>query len=327
MRRISIASLVAVCAIVLTGAAVRLTGSGLGCLDWPNCMKGQLTPPAQFHSVVEFGNRMVTIALVIVVGVNFLVALRRRPFRSDLLWLTGGLIAGVVAEAVAGGILIYTKLNPYVLVGHFLVTLLLVVDAAVLVHRSNRDYSPGTGRLLVPQPVLWLSRGVVVLLAIVLTAGAVTTGAAPDAGGATGQLVAQRIPMALQSVAELHSTLALLLVGVAVGLAFALHAIDVPERVRKGARMLVVVLALQAVVGYTQYFTHLPAALVEIHELGATILVVGVVAFFMTLTHHAPERVAARVGAASVTSGLVGAANERRLAGVATADDAATAST
>jgi cytochrome c oxidase assembly protein subunit 15 len=91
-------------------------------------------------------------------------------------------------------------------------------------------------------------------------------------------------------MAELHSSLALLLVGLALGLAVALHSLDVPERVRKGARMLVVVLTLQAAVGYAQYFTHLPAAVVELHELGATALVIGVVQFFLALTHHAPER-------------------------------------
>lgn len=297
MRRLSLVSLICVAGIVLTGAAVRLTGSGLGCADWPSCMKGRLTPPLQFHSLVEFSNRMVTILLVIVIGVTFLATVLRRPFRRDLAWLSGGLVAGVLVEAVLGGLVVYSKLNPYLVMVHFLATMLMVVNAAVLLHRAARDYSPGTGRLLVPRPILQLGRGLVLMLAVVLAAGAATTGAAPDAGGAQGQLVARRIPVPLRDLAELHSSLALLLVGLALGLAVAIHALHVPERVRLASRMLVVVLALQAAIGYTQYFTHLPAAVVELHELGATALVVGVVQFFLALTHHAPEETPARLRA------------------------------
>jgi heme a synthase len=293
VRRLSLVSLVCVSAIVLTGAAVRVTGSGLGCSDWPECFKGHITPPLQYHSLIEFGNRMVTVLLVVVIGVTFLATLLRRPFRKDLSWLSGGLVAGVLVEAVLGGLVVYTKLNPYLVMVHFLATMLLVVVTAVLLHRSSRSYAPGSGRLVVPRPVLLLSRGMALVVAIVLSAGAATTGAAPDSGGAQGQEVAKRIPIGLREIAELHSTLALFLIGVVISLAVALHALDVPERVRKAARMLVVVLVLQGVVGYTQYFTHLPAAVVELHELGATILVIGVTQFVLALTHHAPERLPA----------------------------------
>lgn len=303
LRRLCVVSMVCVSAIVLTGAAVRVTGSGLGCTDWPSCFKGHLTPPLQFHSLIEFGNRMVTVLLVGVIGVTFLVALLRRPFRRDLAWLSGGLVAGILVEAVIGGIVVYTKLNPYLVAVHFLATMLLVVNAVVLLHRSGRDYTEGA-RVLVPRVILLFSRALVLLVAVVIAAGAVTTGAAPDAGGAQGQIVAKRIPVPLREMAELHSTLALFLIGVVLSLAVALHALDVPERVRKAARMLVVVLVLQAVVGYTQYFTHLPAALVEVHELGATALVIGVVQFFLALSHRSPERDPARLHAVPDLRGL-----------------------
>ncbi len=303
VRRLSLASLVCVSAIVLTGAAVRVTGSGLGCSDWPSCTKGHLTPPLQFHSLVEFSNRMVTVLLVVVIGATFLATLLRRPLRRDLAWLSGGLVAGVLAEAVIGGIVVYSKLNPYLVIVHFLATMLLLVDAVLLMHRAGHDYA-APGRLLVPRPVLLLSRGLVLLVAVVVAAGAATTGAAPDAGGAQGQLVAKRIPVPLREMAELHSTLALFLIGVVLSLAVLLHALDVPERIRKAGRMLVVVLVLQAVVGYAQYFTHLPAALVELHELGATVLVIGVVQFFLALTHHAPERVPAQLRAVPGLAGV-----------------------
>lgn len=288
-RRLSVVSLVAVAVIVLSGAAVRLTGSGLGCSDWPTCSYGHLTPPLQFHSLVEFSNRMVTVLLTVVVGVTLVAALLRRPRRRDLAWLAAGLVGGVLAQAVLGGIVVYTKLNPYVVMLHFLASAVLVADAVVLVHRSSRDYSPGSGRLLVPRPVLLASRGLLALLGAVLLAGSATTGAGPHAGDSSGQQVAKRIPVALRSMAELHSSLALLLVGVTVGIAVALHALDVPERVRRAGRILVVVLVAQAAIGYTQYFTHLPALLVELHVAGATSLVIGFVTFFLILTHHAKE--------------------------------------
>lgn len=291
VRRLSLLSLVCVSGIVLTGAAVRVTGSGLGCADWPDCFKGQVTPPLQFHSLIEFGNRMVTIFLVVVIGVTFLATLLRRPRRRDLIWLSGGLVAGVLMEAVLGGILVYTKLNPYVLIVHFLATLLLVVDAAVLLQRAGRTYGEGTGRLLVPEPMRLLSWGTALVATVVLAAGAATTGTAPDSGAAQGQEVAKRIPMSLRDMAELHATMALFLIGLVVSLAVALHAVDVPERVRKASRTLVAVLFFQGVVGYTQYFTHLPAALVELHDLGATLLVIGMTQLLLRLTHHPPERV------------------------------------
>jgi len=286
-RKLSIASLVAVSLIVATGAGVRLSGSGLGCTDWPECTHGHLTPPLEFHSLIEFGNRMVTVVLTVVLAATVLAAWRRRPFRRDLAWLSAGLIGGVVVQAVMGGIVVYTKLNPYVVAVHFLASMPLVADAVILVHRSSRDYS--SGRVQVPRPVVLLARGLIVALAVVMAAGAITTGASPDGGSAQGQVHAKRIAYPLRNLAELHATLAIFLVGVALALAVALHAMDVPERVRRGARILVIVLVAQAAVGYTQYFTRLPALLVEVHVIGATILVIGVVQFLLSLSYHPAE--------------------------------------
>lgn len=312
VRRLSLLSLVFVSAIVLSGAAVRLTESGLGCSDWPECFTGRVTPPLEFHSLIEFGNRMLIVLLEVVIGATFLGSLLRRPFRKDLAWLSGGLVGGVLLEAVLGGLVVYTKLNPYLVAVHFLATMLLVTVAGVLLHRSTRSYTPGSGSLAVPRPIVLLSRGMALLVAIVLAAGAVTTGAAPDSGAAEGQAVAKRIPIGLRDMAELHAGLALLLIGVVVSLAVALHALDVPEHVRKEARMLVVVLVLQGVVGYTQYFTHLPAVLVEIHELGATILVIGVTRFILALTYHASEPLPALRAVPDVEVGPRGLAGASR---------------
>ena len=278
--------------IVLTGGAVRLTGSGLGCSNWPECTAGHLAPALQFHGLVEFGNRLVTVVLTIGVAAAFLGTVFRSPRRRDLIWLSGGLVAGVLAQAVLGGILVYTKLNPYVLMVHFYATMLLLVDAVVLVHRSTREYGAGSGHLLIPRPLIRLYYGLLTLLAIVIGAGTATTAAGPHAGDSSGQQVAKRIPIALRDMAELHSSLALLLIGVTIGLVVALHVADVPERVRRAARILMMVMFAQAAVGYTQYFTHLPALLVEAHLLGVTALVIGSVQIFLACTYHAPEVVA-----------------------------------
>jgi cytochrome c oxidase assembly protein subunit 15 len=303
-RRLAVAALVMVTVIVVTGAAVRLTGSGLGCPDWPSCTQQHLTPAFSFHPVIEFANRMVTVVLTIVVAAVVVGAFRRRPFRRDLAWLAVGLLIGVLAQAGLGGLVVYTKLNPYLVMVHFLASMALVVDAVVLLHRSNRRYGPGSGRPLVPRSLLQTSRGMVGLLAIVLAAGTATTGAGPHAGNSQGQVVAKRIPIALRDMAELHSSLAILLVGLALGLVVAIHAGDAPERVRRAGRILIAVLLAQAAVGYTQYFTHLPAALVEVHVVGATVLVVGTVQFLLSLTHHPVEAPAAPLRPPAASPGV-----------------------
>jgi heme a synthase len=292
-HRLNLVALALTALIVLTGGAVRLTGSGLGCSNWPECSAGHLTPALQFHGLVEFGNRLVTVVLVVAVATSFLAMVFRSPRRRDLMWLSGGLVGGVLAQAVLGGIVVYTKLNPYVVMVHFLATMLLLVDAIVLVHRDHLDYAPGSAHLLVPRVLIRLYYGLLALLALVLAAGTATTGAGPHAGDSSGQQIAKRIPIALRDMAELHSSLALLMVGLTVGLVVALHATSVPERVRRSARILIVVMVAQAAVGYTQYFTHLPALLVEVHLLGATAIVIGTVQTFLTATYHAPETVPA----------------------------------
>ena len=291
-HRLNVVALALVALIVVTGGAVRLTGSGLGCADWPECSVGHLTPALQFHGLVEFGNRLVTVVLTIAVAASFLGSIFRKPRRRDLLYLSAGLVVGVLAQAVLGGIVVYTKLNPYLVMVHFIATMALLVDAVVLVHRDRLDYAAGSARLLVPRPLVRLYYGLLALLTLVIAAGTATTGSGPHAGDATGQQVAKRIPIALRDMAELHSSLALLLVGITIGLVVALHMVDVPERVRRASRILIGVMVAQAAVGYTQYFTHLPALLVEVHLLGATVLVIGTVQCFLALTFH-PREVAA----------------------------------
>ena len=303
-HRLYVVALVFVALIVVTGGAVRLTDSGLGCSNWPECTAGHLTPALHFHSWVEFGNRLVTVAITVLVAVAFVASILRSPRRRDLVWLTGGLVAGILVQAVIGGIVVYTKLNPYLVMLHFYATMLLLVDAVVLVHRSTRDYSPGSARLLVPRPLIRLFYGLLALLALVIAAGTATTGAGPHAGESSGQQVAKRLPVTLRDMAELHSTLAILLIGTTIGLVVALQLGHMPERVRRSGRILLVVMVAQAAVGYTQYFTHLPALLVEVHLAGVTVLVIGTVQTFLTCTYHPPEAVRAPVSRRAPAPGV-----------------------
>jgi cytochrome c oxidase assembly protein subunit 15 len=292
-HRLNVLALVLVTLIVVTGGAVRLTGSGLGCSDWPECSVGHLTSAVQFHGLIEFGNRLVTVVLTIAVAAAFLAAVFRRPRRRDLIWLSAGLVVGILAQAVLGGIVVYTKLNPYLVMVHFAATMVLLANAVVLVHRSTRDFGPGSARLLIPRRLLQLFYGVLILLSLVILAGTAATGAGPLGGASSGQTIAKRIPISLRDLAELHASLVMLLVGLTIGLVVGLHMADVPERVRRAGRMLLVVMVTQAAVGYTQYFTHLPAALVEVHLLGVTILVIGATQCFLACTFHAPASVPA----------------------------------
>src|SRR5271154_2098352 len=178
-HRLDVLALVLTALIVLTGAGVRLTGSGLGCADWPECSVGHLTPALQFHGLVEFGNRLVTVVIVIAVAAAFLGCLFRSPRRRDLTWLSGGLVIGVLAQAVLGGIVVYTKLNPYVVMVHFVATMVLLVDAVILVHRSERDSRPCAAHLLTPRPPLRLHYGVLFLLGAFIPAATPAPGAGP----------------------------------------------------------------------------------------------------------------------------------------------------
>jgi cytochrome c oxidase assembly protein subunit 15 len=277
-RWFALASFVSMILIVLSGAAVRLSGSGLGCPDWPTCFKHHVTASSSIHSQIEFGNRLVTIGLIIVVGATFLAALLREQRRKDLVYLSGTLILGVVADAVLGAFVVYSKLNPYLVSLHLMLSLLMVVVGATLYHHSKYRYGPGA-RNDVRDPyfrrvamALWIPFFVLVLT------GTATTGSGPHAGSSQGQLVARRLPFALSSAAWVHSLAAVLFIGLVTGLLVAIWK-GGSTVLKVSVRRLVVVSLVQAAIGMTQYLTHLPAWLVEIHVAGAVALTVGVTQF------------------------------------------------
>jgi len=265
--------------IVLTGAAVRLTGSGLGCPDWPTCFKHQIIASSSIHSEIEFSNRLVTIALVLIVGATFLAALYREPRRRDLVGLSFTLVLGVVANALLGALVVYSKLNPYLVSLHLLLSLATVAVGALLYHHAKYLYGGGA-RCDVRDPGMrQIARWLWLPFAVLVVTGTATTGSGPHSGSSQGQLVARRLPFALSSAAWVHSLAAVLFIGIVLGLLLAVWRSGAPAALRLGVRRLVYVSLAQAAIGATQYLTHLPGWLVELHEAGAVALTIGLVQF------------------------------------------------
>ncbi|GAA1954968.1 COX15/CtaA family protein [Catenulispora subtropica] len=267
------AALVANIGIIVTGGAVRLTDSGLGCPTWPTCTDGSLVPTRQLgaYGAVEFTNRMLTFAVSVAVGAAIVACMRWHPRRAALVKLSWSLFFGVVAQAVIGGISVRTHLAPIWVAVHMLVSMAMVAVAFVLWTRSRE---PGDGPATpTVQPFLRqlgyvLTAGVAALLA----AGTVVTGSGPHSGAKAGDPGNKRFPLTPANATQLHADLVFLVVGLTIALWFALKATGAAPRILVAVRDLFVVLMAQGVIGYVQYFTHLPVLLVGIHMFGAAIV-------------------------------------------------------
>lgn len=272
LRRWALAGLITSALIILTGAAVRLSQSGLGCPDWPACTARSLgaagvTGDSLIHRWVEFGNRLVTIAIfVVAIGVT-VAAWRFRPpgghRRRDLLWLASAQPAAIVLQAVLGGLVVLTKLNPILVSVHFLASVALVAATVALYVRCQESTRPAVP--LAPRLVRQSAAGVIVVLSLMISAGTVVTGTGPLAGAAD----VARYPLPLEGVTQLHADIGWLLGGLMVALLLGLRLSGAPPRARRLAWLLLGLIALQGVIGYTQYFTHLPAGLVWCHVSGS----------------------------------------------------------
>jgi cytochrome c oxidase assembly protein subunit 15 len=279
-RRMTTAALLAVCAIIITGAAVRLTDSGLGCSDWPNCTRNHLVAKLQFHQQVEFVNRVFTAAIAVAIAIAVLGALARVPRRRDLVWWSLGLVAGLLGEIVLGGIVVKSHLWPPFVAAHFLLSALLVWDAVVLYDRARHSGEPGAPT--VDGGVVWLGRVMVAAAGVVLVTGTVVTGTGPHGGD---QHV-KRLPFEVESVARVHSLCAwglLLLTVVAIGMLARAGATTTASR---RSRVLVAAVLVQGAIGYIQYFTGVPPWLVLFHVTGAVVVWVSVLRFQLGLFAH-----------------------------------------
>lgn len=263
-RRATTAALVLLSVIVVTGAAVRLTGSGLGCTDWPTCENDRLVAPLEFHPMIEFANRVFTGAVVVAIVVAVLGSLVRTPRRRDLTWLSLGLVAGVVGQIVLGGITVLFELHPALVGGHFLLSMVLVTNAVVLHWRAGRDSKPI--RMAPPDSrERWLANLIVAAAAVVLVAGTVVTGTGPHGGDEEARRYAFEMP----DVARVHGATVWVLVALTVVAALRLRSSTLSPDAARAATTLLGIEVAQGAIGYMQYFNGVPPLLVALHVVGA----------------------------------------------------------
>ena len=272
VRRLAVASLIGQTLLVVTGGAVRLTASGLGCPTWPRCTDTSLvnTPEMGIHGFIEFGNRLLTFALAAVALFMLVYLWNLRKERRDLFLLALGLLASIPAQAVIGGITVLTNLNPWVVGLHFLVSMALVVIATLLVNRAyGRTGRFGTRSLpALPGVLRPVTAAVALFSAVAVMLGVVVTGAGPHAGDAD----APRNGLDWDLFSHIHAVPAYL---ITAGTLFALVLVllrRIPGPFRSAVLLLLVVTLLQAVIGFTQYYNGIPVLLVGAHMLGAALL-------------------------------------------------------
>ena len=281
-RAVLIANLVAQIGIIVTGGAVRLTGSGLGCSTWPQCEPGQFTPvlheATTWHPLIEFGNRTLTgVVGLVAIAVALLVVTdirRSRRYR----WLGAVPLLGVVAQALIGGVTVLLHLDPAVVGVHMLVSLGLVAVSTLLLVRSREGDAPPVRR--VTPRVRAIGQALAGVAVVLLVLGVVVTGSGPHGGD---EEVAYRFAVDPVAVAKAHAAAVWAFVALVVGLLVALTRASGPARARRAAVVLLGVTLAQGLIGYVQYFTGLPVVLVGLHLLGAALLTATVTWTLLTL--------------------------------------------
>lgn len=279
VRGLSLATLIANIVVVGTGAAVRLTGSGLGCPTWPKCTAATYTNTAEYgiHGYIEFGNRMLTFVLSTIVGATIIAVLMQRARRRSITWLALAQFGGIVAQAVLGGITVKTGLNPWTVSAHFLVSMVLIYAAYVLWHRAGEG--DGARRWLVGAPLRWVARGAVLVSGVTIVIGTIVTGSGPHGGDRN----AARTGFDPALVAQAHADAVFLLIGVTAAGALAFWSAGAPAVVRQAVLALLGIELAQGLIGYVQYFTHLPIVLVGVHMVGASVLWAAALRVLFTL--------------------------------------------
>lgn len=285
VRRLALASVVTNVGIVVTGGAVRLTASGLGCPTVPYCTEESFFPTRELgiHGVIEYTNRTLTGGLSVVAIATLIAVWRDRPRRRDLLGPAIALLVGIPAQALLGAVTVLTGLSPWSVAGHFLISMLLVATAVLLWRRSHEP--PGPTTAVVPPPLRLLTRGLLGVVAAVLLLGTVVTGTGPHAGDPDSA----RMGFDLAVVSQLHADAVLLLIGMTLALCAALLAVPVSGRIRRAAVTLLVVELAQGLIGFVQYFTDLPVLLVGFHLLGATLVNVFAVRLYLSMRERFPQ--------------------------------------
>ncbi|MET9719672.1 COX15/CtaA family protein [Streptomyces rochei] len=294
VRRAALVALVMSVVIVVTGGAVRLTGSGLGCPTWPKCTEDSLTNTSEMgvHGVIEFGNRLLTYVLCAAVGWAIIAARSQKPFRRGLTRLGWAQFWIVMGNAILGGIVVLVGLNPYTVAAHFLLSTALIAVATVMWQRTREgDAAP---RPLVGKAIQQLVWVLVVVSVLLIAVGTVVTGAGPHAGDSSE---VERMPIDWETVSKVHAVLAWVVVTLTFALWFVLKAVDAPKGPLARTRDLFLVLLAQGVIGYVQYFTDLPEVLVGLHMFGSCLVWIATLRVLLALRER-PEETAGLPGPA-----------------------------
>jgi cytochrome c oxidase assembly protein subunit 15 len=277
-RLITLVALFLLCFIIVTGGAVRLTGSGLGCPQWPNCDEGSLVPrsASDTHAMIEFVNRTVTGLVSLAVMAAVLGSLLRQPRRRDLVWLSWGLVAGVLGQIVLGGITVLVHLHPVAVMSHFLLSMVIVFNAVVLHWRAGLpDHSAfvarsGPSGAAAREKWRW---AVLVLAAAVIFTGTIVTASGPHGGDEE----VRRLGFRVDQVARVHGATVIVLLLATLAVLYVLR--QTPAR--RAVVVLLGVLLAQGAVGYTQYFTGVPEILVGVHILGAVLVWIATIRLWL----------------------------------------------
>ncbi|MCS0637331.1 COX15/CtaA family protein [Streptomyces sp. LP05-1] len=301
VRRAALAAVVMSVVIIVTGGAVRLTSSGLGCDTWPKCTDDSLfaTPEQGLHGAIEFGNRMLTYVLSAAVGWAIVAARCAKPRRRKLSRLAWTQFWLVMSNAVIGGITVWMGLNPWTVAGHFLAAnALLTVATLTWVRAGEGDGAP---RPRVPKPVRRLGWALVVVAGGLVAAGTTVTGSGKHAGDSSD---VPRMPFDFVTAAHVHAIFAWVVCALAVAVFVALRVVDAPDDTRARARDLLLVLLAQGAIGYVQYFTGVPEVLVGLHMLGSALMWIAVLRLALSFRERPADRpeVLARPEAALTTT-------------------------
>ncbi|WP_225727473.1 MULTISPECIES: heme A synthase [unclassified Nocardia] len=298
-RALALAVIISQAGICVTGAIVRVTASGLGCPTWPECFPGSFTPVGVsevpvLHQAVEFSNRMLTFVVSLCAGLIVLAVVRARRRREVLVyaWLMPG---GTVLQAVIGGITVRAGLLWWTVSVHLLASMLMVWLATVLFAKVGEP-DDGIETVQAPTPLRWLTGLTAVVMAAVLVAGTLVTGAGPHAGDKSITRPVRRLEVDITTLVHLHAELLVAYLSLLIGLGFGLFAVGITRPVRIRLFAVIATVCAQALLGVVQYFTHVPAALVVCHVGGATLCIIGTAILWASLRTRekvsAPEPVA-----------------------------------
>ncbi|WP_197507843.1 heme A synthase [Mycobacterium sp. 852014-52450_SCH5900713] len=285
--------------IAVTGAIVRVTASGLGCPTWPQCFPGSFVPVAhaevpRVHQAVEFGNRMITFAVVVAAALAVLAVTRARRRREVLVyaWL---MPVSTVVQAVIGGITVRTGLLWWTVAIHLLTSMTMVWLSVLLYVKIGEPDGDGAGvvRRPVPRPLRALTALIGLDLAVVLVTGTLVTAAGPHAGDRSPTRTVPRLKIAVDTLVHAHSSLLIAYLALLVGLGFGLLAVRAGRPILRRLIVLLALVCAQAAVGTAQYFTGVPAALVALHVAGAAACTAATAALWASMRERAePEPLA-----------------------------------